>query len=114
MEWIETENKDHVIEDGKWVKCIVEIRNNSTSEVREYETDSILKNGEKHPSTFIWEDDNYACDCNRELFFRYANDEEVSDEEFDNLECSEKRYSVNLKNKKDGKTYYCEFENKEQ
>jgi hypothetical protein len=92
-----------------FVECVAEIRNNETGEVREYDTEELLEKGEKHPSTFNWEEHNFSCDCNRTLFFKYANNEDVSDDEFDNIECSGGKFSVNLKNKKDGKLYYKEF-----
>jgi hypothetical protein len=90
-----------------WVKCIAEIRNNETGEIREFETDEILVIGEKYPSTFIWENGNYACDCNRHLFFKRAKNEET-EEDWD-FECSHGKYSVNLKTKKDGNVYYREY-----
>lgn len=107
MDWIE--NKEHRDErkDYIWVKCIAEIRNNETGEVREYETDEILENGSKHPNIFNWEENNYSCDCNRLLFFNRAKGEE-KDEDWD-VECSDGKFSVNLKNKKDGKVYYREY-----
>lgn len=102
---IETNNK--IMKSTGWVKCIAEIRNNETGEIREFETDEILVIGEKYPSTFIWENGNYACDCNRHLFFKRAKNEE-SKEDWD-VECSHGKYSVNLKIKKDGNVYYREY-----
>jgi hypothetical protein len=109
MDWIEVKKENHQIKDCIWVGCIAEIRKNDTGEIREYEIEQILKIGEKHPSVFNWEENNYSCDCNRLLFFKYAKNIEVSDEEFDNLECTNGKFSVNLKNKKDGKVYYREY-----
>ncbi len=107
--WIKTKKDKHLIDNCIWVECIAEIRNNETGEIREYETEEILEAGDEHPSVFNWEENNYSCDCNRCLFFKYANDEDVSDDEFDSIECSEGKFSVNLKNKKDGKIYYREY-----
>lgn len=109
MDWIEVKKENHQMVDSIWVKCIAEIKNNTTGEIREYETDEILDLGSEYPNIFNWEENNFSCDCNRVLFFKYANNEEVSDDEFDNLECGDGKFSVNLKNKKDGKVYYREF-----
>lgn len=89
---------------------MAEIKNNITGEVREYETEEIFEIGEEHPSVFNWEENNYVCDCNRLLFFKRALNEEELDEDWE-AECSRGKFSVNLKNKKDGKVYYREFEN---
>jgi hypothetical protein len=88
------------------VLCIAEIKNNATGEVRDYPTTERLNNDEEFPSVFSWEENNYSCDCNRSLFF---NDNDVSTT-YDAIdECSDGRFSVNLKNKADGKVYYREF-----
>jgi hypothetical protein len=107
MDWIRHITETHERAGMIWVECIAEIRNNETGEVREYETHEILNNGEEHPSVFNWEENNYACDCNRHLFFKRVNNDE-NDEDWD-IECTHGKYSVNLKNKKDGKVYYREF-----
>jgi len=105
MNWIQVnKNLPPNLENNIWVKCIAEIRNNLTGEIVEYETDEILELGEEFPSIFNWEENNYSCDCNRHLFFKRAKE----DEDWD-VECSDGKYSVNLKNKKDGKIYYKEF-----
>ena len=108
MEWIEVENKPRPRYKGSvWVKCIAEIRDNSTGEIREYETHEILIKGDKYPSVFSWAENNNACDCNRLLYFKRAKNEET-DADW-NVECSDGKFSVNLKNKLDGKVYYREF-----
>ena len=107
--WIEHKSDRNKIRGGTLVKCIAEIRDNKTGEIREYDTVEVLNDGQDYPSVFNWEENNFSCDCNRYLFFKYAGGEEaeVSDEEI--TVCSEGGYSVNLKNKKDGKVYYREF-----
>jgi hypothetical protein len=107
MDWIEVKKDTHQIDNCIWVECIAEIRNNETGEIREYETHEILEIGDEHPSVFNWEENNYSCDCNRRLFFKRANNEETNDDW--NVECSDGKFSVNLKNKKDGKVYYREY-----
>ena len=96
MEWIEVKKDKHQMDHSILVACIAEIRNNETGEVREYETHEILEIGDKHPSVFNWQDNNYSCDCNRRLFFKRAKGEKTNE-----VECSDGKFSVNLKNKKD-------------
>ena len=112
MDWIEVKKETHQIKNSIWVECIAEIRKNDTGEIREYETHEILTIGDEHPSVFNWEESNYSCDCNRLLFFNRARDEE-KDEDWDvectDVECTDGKFSVNLKNKKDGKVYYREY-----
>ncbi len=107
MDWIEVKKDDHQIDKCIWVECIAEIRNNATGEIREYETQEILEIGNNHPSVFNWEENNYACDCNRRLFFKRTKGEETEDDW--NTDCSDGKFSVNLKNKKDGIVYYREY-----
>ena len=107
MDWIEVKKDKSQMKDSIWVKCIAEIRNNATGEIREFETDEILTNGSEFPEIFNWEENNYSCDCNRRLFFKRAGNEE-SQEDW-NVECTDGKFSVNLKNKKDGKVYYREY-----
>lgn len=64
----------------------LEIRRNSDGEVA---TD-VWANWEHN--TYWWEDGNASCDCNRELFFLSAR----SEDEPDDTECSEGRFSVRL------------------
>lgn len=41
--------------------------------------------------SFNWEEGNYACDCNRELFFERAKG---NDPYLDSTHCSENRFSI--------------------
>ena len=66
---------------------------------------AIPRTGADMPSTYIWEDGNYSCDCNRRRFFARANDE---DKDLDRP-CGYDRYSVRLRNAKTGRVYYDEF-----
>jgi hypothetical protein len=43
---------------------------------------------------YIWVDGNYSCDCNRQLFFMRAGEEE----EPENNPCGNSRYSVQIAN----------------
>ena len=104
MDWIEIEREN----DYKVVACIAEIRCNATGEIREYETEELLFDGEDFPYVFNWEENNNSCDCNRSLYFKRAKNEEINDDDWDTV-CSDGKYSVNLKNKLDGVVYYREF-----
>jgi len=57
-----------------------------------------------YDGTFIWEDGNYSCDCNRYLFFQRALDE-PEDEDF---ECSDGKYRVDWIKDEQGKILYQE------
>jgi hypothetical protein len=105
--WIQFESKTHNLDDAIWVKCIAEIRNNTNGKLVEYETAEILDLNENHPSIFNWMEGNNSCDCNRRLFFEICSKENKNNEL--QYECSDGLFSVNLKNKKDGKYYYKEF-----
>lgn len=98
--WILVKDQSGTSKEYKMVKCIAEIRNNETGEIKEYLTNEPFYLGSEHPSVFNWEENNFSCDCNRHLFFTDGQEE---------LECSDGKYSVNLKNAKDGKIYYSEF-----
>lgn len=92
------------------MRCIANIRKNATGEVRRYETEELINDGEAHPSAFNWEENNYSCDCNRELFFGYAGG--LQYEDMPDPKCTHGRYSVNLENPVTGEIYYREFESK--
>jgi len=87
------------------VEIIVQIRDNQTGEMREYRTEDLMEEGESVPNDFIWSEGNYACDCNRLLFFLRANDEEEPKE----MVCGDSRFTIRLLNAKDRKPYYNEF-----
>lgn len=55
---------------------IVEVRENATGTIRsfDYEKTYGLTPGDEF-NDFIWTEGNYACDCNRALFFARANGE---------------------------------------
>ena len=105
-EWEEVDIPTHRLKDAKWVATVAEIRNHATGVVREYQDNSIMEDGAPEPSSFIWEDGNYACDCNRKLFFARAAGE---DEDWER-ECSDGLYSVRVRNKKSGRVFYSEFD----
>lgn len=92
-----------------WVKINAHIKEVSSGEVRVYETEEpiYLVEGGLNLSVFNWEDNNYSCDCNRRIFFERANGIEI---EFDEYDCSDGGFLVNLENPKTGEIYYREFE----
>ncbi len=88
------------------LKIIVTIRKNETGEtvVRDdWLLYSPALDGDR-VSTFIWEEGNYACDCNRELFF-----ENEHGRDFDCTRCTDGRFSVSLANKMGGRVFYSEL-----
>lgn len=107
--WKVIEKPSHPLHDGrKWVEVIADIRKNETGEVRRYVTAEILCDGDPYPSTFNWAQNNYSCDCNRELFFGYAIGQSFEEIDRDDA-CSDGRYSVRLINPLDNQAYYAEY-----
>lgn len=104
-EWQELSIEQSLPDGSVWVRIIAMIRNNISGQIIEHEAIGILDDNEDMPSSYIWEDGNYACDCNRELFFERAKGNELDD-----TTCGENRYSVRLINPVDGRIFYDEFE----
>jgi len=104
--------KDREIDQYICVQILVRIRKNDTGEVREYKDyaiweDDFANDGLGQPSLFIWQEGNYACDCNRYLFFQRSANEE---EDLDKKNCGDDKYSVQIYNPKNGEILYNEFE----
>lgn len=101
--WIEDDTMKHA---GRWVKVIAHIRDNATGEIRQYPTSEPIDDGEEQPSTYIWDDGLYGCDCNRLLLFQQANGEleDWGDH------CGSDKYAVNLENPATGRIYYREYD----
>ena len=97
--WIPAEEVSECHKTETWVKIVAKIRNNETGEIREHKTDSIFCFEINSPLIFIWEDGNYACDCNRQIFFDGGD-----------IPCGDEKFSVNLQNPKTKLYYYREFE----
>lgn len=81
---------------------IAQIRRNADGVVRDYTMDSNWYEGSEGDSSFLWGDGNFACDCNRNLFFCRAADE---DEPLDR-HCGSDRFSVRIFDKKKEKILY--------
>ena len=84
------------------VKIDVHIVRVSDAVERIYATEGILEYGDTL-ATFIWEDGNFACDCNRYLFFQRAGEEPEGD-----YSCSDGQYKVWITNPADGRILYDE------
>lgn len=56
---------------------------------------------------FIWSDGNFACDCNRRLFFERALDANYDDDI--DYDCGSDKYAVRITDKSDN-VLYDEFE----
>lgn len=103
-EWELSEVKKHGGTVYRTVDIIAHIKHNPTCEVMSCKREEPVFEGETAPSVFNWEDNNYSCDCNREIFFR-----EEKGEEYRDCECSDGVYSVNLENANTGEIYYREY-----
>jgi len=73
----------------------VAIRKNATGEIRIY-TSTIDWHESAH---FLWTDGNYACDCNRELFFARAGGEDPTLEE---VQCGDTKFAALYAEMEDG------------
>jgi hypothetical protein len=96
-------------DDPRWVKIAVEIRCNSTGEVRSFGDAAYIADGESSPVTYHWASGNYGCDCNRHLQFRRANNEDDGEP----IACGQSAYAVRLTNPTSGRVFYDEFGDKE-
>lgn len=56
MDWIEVERDYPIAKDYLLVKCVAEIKNNATGEIREHDTNELLEIGAEYPSVFNWDD----------------------------------------------------------
>lgn len=81
---------------------IVTIRDNSTSEIVDYADTGSFEDGEFQD--FLWSEGNYACDCNRSLFFARAKGLDDPDRE-----CGEERYIIRIIDASTNQIIYDEF-----
>ena len=87
------------------VRIVEVIRCNATGEVRERESTMFWWHRDDALGTFIWSGGNFACDCNRAMFFADAKGEPDP-----NVECANGAFSVQIKNAKTGEVFYDELE----
>ena len=97
----------------KRIKIAIHIKNNETGEMRIYQNDDLSLSRDEEtgePNTYIWEDGNFKCDCNRYLFFQRAKDEAEKDEDGPcyHEKYPDGKYSVNLYDEY-GELIYKEF-----
>lgn len=90
------------------LKHIVRIRRNSDGRVASFHTSVAREYApNQEDGYFMWEEGNYACDCNRYIFFCEAVGEpEDEDEESPNHLCGSSRYSVLDITFEDGQVFY--------
>lgn len=82
----------------------VHIRRNADGVVRLYEDIGFFdKFGFED---YIWSEGNYACDCNRHLFFVRAGGDEDDEDEGDDDACSSGLYAVKITNPAGSETLY--------
>ena len=104
---VEQDNYPHVDRNNEcFVEVVADIFHVESGQIHQYVTHELIQNGETHPSVFNWQHNNYSCDCNRALFFSRAIGEELDDDE---MECSDGKYLVRLKNPMNNEVYYSEF-----
>jgi len=91
------------------IKVDVYIKCNETQEIVKYPDELYCQDG--HPDVYMWEEGNYSCDCNRELFFETIKSGKSQMETYWNTggECSEGRYSVKIAISEDGSVLYNEI-----
>jgi len=87
-----------------WVSIVTQIRNNRTGEIVLIEDEAIFNLEENEVSTWIWEEGNFACDCNRGLFFFRSKGLPYDGG------CGHDSFSVNLINPVDGQVFFREFQ----
>lgn len=88
---------------------LVSIRNNATGEVRSYEELDTYDSWTPQPpmdeptGAFMWSEGNYACDCNRALFFAHTGGEDEPEHP-----CGEGAYSVRITRPQTGEELYAD------
>jgi hypothetical protein len=106
MPWIRI-TKDPPHDRDDWVSINVHIRKQSDGVVRVYKTDGLLDDDGEHLSTYIWEEGNFSCDCNRYLFYQRAVDADEDDNAPDGF-CGEDKYRIWIVNPATGNIVYDE------
>ena len=82
------------------IKLRVEIRRNSDGAV------AVSENEHVGWYQYQWENGNYSCDCNRELFFFRARGEEEPEDN----DCGHTRYAVRIQSSKTGELLYSDWD----
>lgn len=88
------------------LKYVVRIRRNSDGKIGDFRDSIPLEYApNQEDGFFIWEEGNFACDCNRHSFFCKAVGEEDTE---DDPPCGDERYSVLDIRFENGEVYYPE------
>jgi hypothetical protein len=94
----------------EFVKVVEVVRDNATGEQRSHPTTALWS--EDGPCTYIWEEGNYSCDCNRRLSWLRGDGRDEEAQALlgsKNLPCSDGKFSVNLVNLQTQEVFYQEF-----
>jgi hypothetical protein len=83
---------------NKYIECILQIKENETGIIHEKTHMCLIDDETGRPHIFIWEEGNFACDCNRGTFFDSRE-----------IECSDGLFSINLLDTDKTIYYYQEF-----
>ncbi len=104
-DWTDWNNQERCPENSRWVCVDAHIRCDKTGEIAIDKSYLAIGNDEDAPDPWIWEEGNYACNCNRPSFFGHAGGAYDGDGE-----CANEEFSVNLVNPKTGEVFYREFD----
>jgi hypothetical protein len=105
MTWI-THRKPPPHHEYEWAEACVHIRRISDGVERSFKSEEILCEGGECISTFIWEEGNFSCDCNRRMFFNSAAGEPTGESV-----CGHGAYIVWIVNPATGEVVYDEQPN---
>jgi hypothetical protein len=85
--------------DWRKFKAMISLRKNATGEVRAIEHWSFepYEDGD-----YLWTEGNYACDCNRHLFFERAGGREPESRE---VACGDEKYTATHGTREDGSSF---------
>lgn len=70
--------------------CIIHLKDTQTGEVRQIHEDAGWPGDERCATEYMWTEGNYACDCNRGLFYARA----AGEPDPEHTGCSDTRYVI--------------------
>ncbi|BAV39188.1 hypothetical protein BPT24_065 [Tenacibaculum phage pT24] len=97
------EHKDFNINNNERVESTVIITRVFDGKTKTIEHDMSCFLNDGGVSTYQWSDGNYACDCNRSIFFGEDVPEDIME-----IECTDGKYKVELINPNNNKSFYKE------
>jgi len=80
------------MDEFKTIPCKVLIACAATGERRTYSDDWIVEDEDGFSSRYIWEEGNFACDCNRALFFARS----IGEDDPEDRPCGDERFTVKI------------------